>query len=351
MRKKKKPTICEVADMAGVSRQTVSRVLNNHPDVAEETRNKILEVMRRLEYRPNAVARSLIKQTTNCIGLVTAGLEFIGPSVTMSGITKKAEQLGYGVYVKELPRFNPENIQYIIDWFLTRQVDGIIWAVPEIGDNRSWIDDFTDKIEVPIIFLTAADRLNVSTVVIDNYQGAKIATDHIISRGKKKIAHISGPLDWWESKQRFLGWQDALIREGIKPNENMVAEGNWSSKSGKKAFDQLLYSFPEMDAIFVANDQMALAVLHTACEKGINIPKDLLVVGFDNIPESEFFYPSLTTVSQDLLSLGCLAVEELIYLIRAKNLKQTTSKHNYRVLQPSLIIRKSSGLGVTSKYL
>lgn len=351
MRKKKKPTICEVAEMAGVSRQTVSRVLNNHPDVAEETRNKILEVMRRLEYRPNAVARSLIKQTTNSIGLVTAGLEFIGPSVTMSGITKKAEQLGYGVYVKELPRFNPENIQYIIDWFLTRQVDGIIWAVPEIGDNRSWIDDFMDQIEVPIIFLTAADRLNVSTVVIDNYQGAKIATDHIISRGKKKIAHISGPLDWWESKQRLLGWQDALIREGIKPNENMVAEGNWSSKSGKKAFDQLLCSFPEMDAIFVANDQMALAVLHTACEKGINIPKDLLVVGFDNIPESEYFYPSLTTVSQDLLSLGSLAVEELIYLIRAKNLKQTTSKHNYRVLQPSLIIRKSSGLGVTSKYL
>lgn len=351
MRKKKKPTICEVAEMAGVSRQTVSRVLNNHPDVAEETRNKILEVMRRLEYRPNAVARSLIKQTTNSIGLVTAGLEFIGPSVTMSGITKKAEQLGYGVYVKELPRFNPENIQYIIDWFLTRQVDGIIWAVPEIGDNRSWIDDFMDQIEVPIIFLTAADRLNVSTVVIDNYQGAKIATDHIISRGKKKIAHISGPLDWWESKQRLLGWQDALIREGIKPNENMVAEGNWSSKSGKKAFDQLLCSFPEMDAIFVANDQMALAVLHTACEKGINIPKDLLVVGFDNIPESEYFYPSLTTVSQDLLSLGSLAVEELIYLIRAKNLKQTTSKHNYRVLQPSLIIRKSSGFGVTSKYL
>lgn len=351
MRKKKKPTICEVAEMAGVSRQTVSRVLNNHPDVAEETRNKILEVMRRLEYRPNAVARSLIKQTTNSIGLVTAGLEFIGPSVTMSGITKKAEQLGYGVYVKELPRFNPENIQYIIDWFLTRQVDGIIWAVPEIGDNRSWIDDFMDQIEVPIIFLTAADRLNVSTVVIDNYQGAKIATDHIISRGKKKIAHISGPLDWWESKQRFLGWQDALMREGIKPNENMVAEGNWSSKSGKKAFDQLLCSFPEMDAIFVANDQMALAVLHTACEKGINIPKDLLVVGFDNIPESEYFYPSLTTVSQDLLSLGSLAVEELIYLIRAKNLKQTTSKHNYRILQPSLIIRKSSGFGVTSKYL
>lgn len=351
MRKKKKPTICEVAEMAGVSRQTVSRVLNNHPDVAEETRNKILEVMRRLEYRPNAVARSLIKQTTNSIGLVTAGLEFIGPSVTMSGITKKAEQLGYGVYVKELPRFNPENIQYIIDWFLTRQVDGIIWAVPEIGDNRSWIDDFMDQIEVPIIFLTAADRLNVSTVVIDNYQGAKIATDHIISRGKKKIAHISGPLDWWESKQRFLGWQDALMKEGIKPNENMVAEGNWSSKSGKKAFDQLLCSFPEMDAIFVANDQMALAVLHTACEKGINIPKDLLVVGFDNIPESEYFYPSLTTVSQDLLSLGSLAVEELIYLIRAKNLKQTTSKHNYRILQPSLIIRKSSGFGVTSKYL
>ena len=346
MEKRAKLTIYEVADKAGVSRQTVSRVINNRPDVAYETRKRVLRIIEELDYRPNAVARSLSMKRTNNFGLVTAGLEFIGPSVTMSGIAKETEQLGYGLYLKDLPRFNTDNIQNIIDWFLARQVDGIIWAVPEIGNNRDWIDNFIDTIRLPIIFLTAEKRKNISTVTIDNYYGAKLATSHLIESGRKNIGHISGPMDWWESKQRYNGWRDALKENGINPKENMVAEGNWSSKSGKKAFAQLLDSFPEMDALFVANDQMALSVLQTACELKINIPDQLSVSGFDGIPESEFFSPSLTTITQNLVELGRVAVQQLAQMVEINNSDKESRESIYISLKPELIIRQSSILNL-----
>ena len=250
MGKDSKPTIYEVARIAGVSRQTVSRVINNRPDVADDTRERILKIIEEIDYRPSAVARSLSKQRTFNFGILTAGLEFIGPSVTMSGIAKKSEQLGYGLYLKELPRFSTGNIQGIIDWFLARQVDGILWAVPEIGSNRDWVEALFDDINVPIIFLTSAERENISIVTIDNYLGARLATEHLINSGCKRIGHISGPMDWWESRQRFQGWQDALVEAGIETEGRMTAEGNWSSRSGKEAFSQLRASFPEMDSVY-----------------------------------------------------------------------------------------------------
>ena len=342
MEKGSKPTIYQVAEKAGVSRQTVSRVINNRPDVADETRKRVLDIIAELDYRPNAVARSLSKQRTFNFGLVTAGLEFIGPSVTMSGITKKTEQLGYGLYLKELPRFNAGNVPNIIDWFLARQVDGIIWAVPEIGNNRDWIDDFVDQIRVPIIFLTAEEREGISTVTIDNYYGAKLATEHLLNCGRRKIGHISGPLDWWEARQRYSGWRDALLENGITPEDSWVAEGNWSSKSGKKAFEQLLDTFLGMDAVFAANDQMALSVLQTACEKKIQVPVELSVMGFDAIPESEFFTPSLTTIVQNLLDLGSMAVQQLVQMVEMSNSKIEHWTPIYLSIKPELIVRKST---------
>jgi len=337
-----KPTIYEVARMAGVSRQTVSRVINNRPDVADDTRSRILQIIEEIDYRPSAIARSLSKQRSYNFGLVTAGLEFIGPSVTMSGIAKKAEQLGYGLYLKELPKFMGGNIQHIIDWFLSRQVDGIIWAVPEIGSNRDWVESLINDIRVPVIFLTSAKRENISTVTNDNYFGAKLATMHLLENGRKNIGHISGPLDWWESRQRIMGWKDALKDAGFEVEDRMVTSGNWSSKSGKKAFDQLKNSYPEMDAVFVANDQMALSVMQTACEEGIDIPNKLSVVGFDGIPESEFYSPPLTTVAQNLDKLGNIAVQELARMVEKNNSDGDLGEPIYLTLKPELIIRKSS---------
>jgi LacI family transcriptional regulator len=342
MGKVSKPTIYEVAKRAGVSRQTVSRVINNRPDVADDTRERILRIIDEIEYRPSAIARSLSKQRSYNFGLLTAGLEFIGPSVTMSGIAKKSEKLGYGLYLKELPSFNANNIQPLLDWFLSRQVDGIIWAVPEIGPNREWVDDMIKDIHVPIIFLTSAKRENISIVTIDNYHGARLATEHLLKIGRKNIGHISGPMSWWESQQRLQGWRDALQASGIEPEDRMVAEGNWSSKSGKTAFGQLLSTFPEMDAVFSGNDQMALSVLQTACEQNIDIPNELSVVGFDNLPEAEYYSPSLSSVHQDLDMLGSVAVEELARMVEENNSDREDSEPIYHTIKPELIIRKSS---------
>jgi DNA-binding LacI/PurR family transcriptional regulator len=338
----KKFTIYDVARQAGVSRQTVSRVINNRPDVAEVTRDRVHLIMKEMNYQPSAVAQSLSRNKSNVLGVVTAGLKYIGPSQTLSGITKKAEEIGFGLLLKELSSFTSNNIEPLLLWFKAHHVDGIIWAAPEIEDNRYWLDDLLPKIEIPIIFLTMDHRPDVSIVSFDNFNGAKIATLHLLELGKKHIGHISGPLDWWEARQRKLGWEAALLEAGIQPAESMCAEGNWSSKSGKAAIIELMKKFPEMDGVFAGNDQMALSVLQIACDQNIAIPDRLAVVGFDGIPESEYFSPSLSTVHQDLEKLGSIAVKELVHIIENRNLSNQENKVQYLKIHPKLIIRQST---------
>lgn len=343
MTEKNKITIYDIANKAGVSRQTVSRVLNNREDVSVETRKRIQEIMDELNYHPSAIARSLSRQKSYIFGVVTAGLKYIGPSRTLSGITSKAEELGYGLLLKELASFSSNNIHPLLGWFQSHQVDGIIWAAPEIEDNRNWLEDLLPEIDIPIIFLTMEKREDVSIVSIDNFTGAKMATEHLISLGKKNIAHITGPLDWWEARQRKLGWEAALTEAGIELSKQMWAKGNWSSRSGRTAFMELIEKFPEMDGLFVGNDQMALSVLQTAFEQGKTIPDDLAIIGFDGIPESEFYCPSLSTVNQNQDELGCIAVEELVRLVEKKLIADDVIEPKYITIRPELIIRQSSG--------
>jgi DNA-binding LacI/PurR family transcriptional regulator len=342
MKNKNKVTIYDVAKRAGVSRQTVSRVLNNRQDVSVETRKRIQEIMEDLSYHPSAVARSLSRQKSYIFGVVTAGLKYIGPSRTLSGITSKAEELGYGLLLKELASFSANNVHPLLQWFQSHQVDGIIWAAPEIEDNRNWLGDLLPEIDIPIIFLTMEKREDASIVAIDNYLGARMATEHLISLGRKNIGHITGPLDWWEAHQRKLGWEAALSDAGYKLSEHTWAEGNWSSRSGQTAFTELVEKFPGMDGLFVGNDQMALSVLRASFEQGRKIPDDLAVIGFDGIPESEFYCPSLSTVNQNQNELGCIAVEELVKLVENKMMADDVVEPKYITIRPELIIRQSS---------
>jgi LacI family transcriptional regulator len=183
---------------------------------------------------------------------------------------------------------------------------------------------------------------SVSIVTIDSFNGAKTATEHLISLGIKKIGHVSGPLDWWEARQRKLGWEAALTDANIEFSSQMWVEGNWSSKSGKSAFFELIEKFPEMEGIFISNDQMALGAMIAAMEKGIKIPKDLAVIGFDGIAESEFFCPALSTMYQDQDKLGCIAVEELVREIENKSSVNEVFAPRYIEIKPELIIRRSS---------
>lgn len=339
--RKKRVTIKDVAQAAGVSTQTVSRVVNKFSYVSGETRQRVEAIVDQLGYRPSTLARSLIQQRSYTLGIVTYGLKYIGPSRTLNGIADKADELGYMLLMKELNNFDANRIDEVIDSLLARQVDGILWAVPEIGNNHAWIEQRMEKIPVPMLFLAMQPREGVPSVATDNFQGATTAIKHLLDCGRKKIGHISGPLDWWEAQERKRGWQEALKAAGLEASDQRCVEGNWSSPSGEQGFIQLLESFPDMDAIFVANDQMALSVLREASRRGIDIPEQLAVIGFDNIPESAYFYPSLTTISQDLQLLGEQALQNVVEMIQARQENQPVLIQS-SFIQPTLIVRESS---------
>jgi DNA-binding LacI/PurR family transcriptional regulator len=339
---KRKPTIYEVAQAAGVSRQTVSRVLNNRPDVSPETRKRVKEIIQQLDYQPSAIARSLSSRKTYTFGVVTAGLQYLGPSRTLSGITREADELGYGLLLKELSSFSANNVSPLLQWFQSYRVDGVIWAAPEIGDNRNWLGGLFTEINIPIIFLTMEKKDDISIVAIDNYSGGRMATEHLLSLGRQSIGHLTGPLDWWEARERKRGWEDALLATGIHPDDQMWFEGNWSSKSGKLAMSELQKKFPEMDAIFVGNDQMALSVLQTAWEAGIKVPDDLAVIGFDGIPEAEYYSPPLSTIHQNQDEVGRTAVQELIRLVDEGLEDGQEIKPRHITIRPELIVRQST---------
>jgi LacI family transcriptional regulator len=335
-------TIKEVASAAGVSTQTVSRVINERPDVSPETRRRVQDVIERMGYQPNALARSLIRQRTFTLGVVTAGLKYTGPSRTLSGITGSAEEAGYSLLLKELPRFDANNILPTFQSFLSHRVDGIIWAVPEVGENRNWINHLSLDTDIPIVFITMEPQEYVSVVSINNYLGGRMAVSHLLEQGYRHIGHVSGPLDWWEARQRMAAWKDALQEAGLEVRDEYWAEGNWSSASGSLAIEKLTEQYPEMDSIFVANDQMALSVMQCACQKGTRIPEDMGIVGFDNIPESAYFWPPLTTVQQDQYYVGKVAVEEIIKIIESNWQGQELVEPRSILLTPSLIVRQSS---------
>ena len=234
----RRPTIKQVAKVAGVSTQTVSRVINERPDVAPETRERILMTINELGYQPSALARSLIQQRSYTLGVVTAGLKHIGPSRTLNGITSAAEEAGYSLLLKELPRYDAEDVVPIFQALLSRHVDGIIWAVPEVGENRNWVNQQSLDLQIPIVYLTMEPKENISTVSIDNYLGGRMAMSHLLEQGYRHIGHISGPLDWWEARQRVAAWKDALNEAGLEARgctlcRGELVSGEWRAGNRK----------------------------------------------------------------------------------------------------------------------
>jgi LacI family transcriptional regulator len=335
-------TIKEVASAAGVSTQTVSRVINDRPDVSPETRKRIQNIIDQLGYQPSALARSLISQRSYTLGVVTAGLKFIGPSRTLSGITCAAESAGYSLLLKELPHYTLNNVSPIFQTLRSHHVDGIIWAAPEIGDNRNWVNQISPDLDIPIVYLSMKSQENIYVVSIDNFLGGQLAVNHLLDQGYRHIGHISGPLDWWEARERKAAWSDVLREANLEVRDEYWVEGNWSSASGSLSIEKLIAQDPEMDALFVANDQMALGVMQYACRNGLQIPDAFGIVGFDDIAESGYFWPPLTRINQDQQNLGEVAVNEIIKLIESGWLEQKPDRPKTILVTPNLIIRKSS---------
>jgi DNA-binding LacI/PurR family transcriptional regulator len=342
MNANRRPTIKQVAKVAGVSTQTVSRVINDRPDVAPETRHRVLYVIDELGYQPSALARSLIQQRSYTLGVVTAGLRETGPSRTLNGITSAAEENGYALLLKELSRFDIGDIAPVFQALLARHVDGIIWAVPEVGENRNWIHRQSFDQKLPVVCLTMEPVDNLTVVSVDNDLGGKMAVSHLLEQGYRHIGHISGPMDWWEARQRMSAWRETLLSEGLEACDEYWTEGNWSSASGRQCAEKLFEQYPEMDSIFVGNDQMALGVIQFASQKGLKIPQDLGIVGFDDIPESAYFCPPITTVQQDQYAVGKVAVEGTIRMINLLWSGAEQIEPISIILPPALVVRQSS---------
>jgi LacI family transcriptional regulator len=348
MNGKKRVTIKEVAQAAGVSTQTVSRVLNDRPDVAPETRKRVKEVIARLGYQPSYVARSLIQGRSCTLGVVGTGLEYFGPSQTLVGIVDQANSLGYRLSLSLMHHPASNNVDQLLQDMVSQHVDGIVWAVPEIGSNRDWIRQGLAQFPVPVMFLSMEPQPGLPSCSVDNRSGGYLATKHLLDQGYRQVGLITGPLGWWEARQRLLGWRGTLEEAGLEPEESLVVEGNWSAASGEQGLGQLLDQHPSVEAVFVSNDQMALGVIKATRRMNLRVPEDLAIVGFDDIPEAAYFCPPLTTVRQDMMELGCCAVRELDRLIEAGQEGGEAVEPRAIFLQPELVVRASSTPGTPS---
>jgi LacI family transcriptional regulator len=221
------------------------------------------------------------------------------------------------------------------------QVAGIIWAVAEIGDQREWLYQPRHKEATPVVFLSINPRPETTFVAVDNRLGGRLAAGHLLEQGYQRIGIITGPQEWWEARQRELGWQEVLQQAGRENLEPLKEHGDWTAASGHRAMMKLLDRAPDLEAVFVSNDSMALGALQAAASCGRAVPRDLAVVGFDDIPESAYFSPPLTTVRQGLLKVGSEAVCLLNRQLQARREEESIAAQAV-IMEPQLIVRQSS---------
>ncbi|HEY4224763.1 MAG TPA: LacI family DNA-binding transcriptional regulator [Pseudolysinimonas sp.] len=303
------PGIADVARHAGVSMMSVSRVLNDKPGVGAEARGRVLEAMRELGFQPNSLARALRTGRPTTIGVVCLDTTLYGPAVTLFGVEHAARAAGYAVNVVSLSSITEQALAEAFVQLRAAPVAAVVIISPMSTSADALRDLPTD---LPVVAIWAPSDVGISVAGVDHGKAAAAATDHLLSLGHRNVWHISGPPGWTGAEQRIQGWRDALLRVGLMPPEPIA--GDWTARSGYEAGKRLLAD-PEVTAVFVANDQMALGLLHAARELGVEIPAQVSVVGYDDGPDSEFYAPPLTTIRQDFSALGAhafrMAMEKL----------------------------------------
>ncbi len=336
-----KVTIKDVAQAAGVSTQTVSRVINYRPDVSPKTRERVQQVIQELGYSPNVIARSLSRGRSNTLGVVGFGLGYFGPTSVLKGIEQKSNELGFSLLLILLDEFDLSKVDGILRDLLSRQVDGIIWAVPGNDKLVGGLSDRFRDVSAPVVYLNTFKSRDEVVVAVDNRQGGRLATRHLIKQGYQRIGIITGPSDWWESQERELGWREIMGEAGFNNLEELIVHGDWTAASGDVGLHNLFAKSPDIEAVFASNDQMALGALQAARRLRLQVPQGLGIVGFDDIPEAAYFYPSLTTIRQNAIALGALAVEQMCNCIKARE-KNEAFEPDVEWIDTRLITRQSS---------
>ena len=319
----------DVARLAGVSHQTVSRVLNGLPNVSDSVRERVERAVAQLGYRPNVSARALITKRTMTLGVVSVSTQQYGPAGTLTGISEAARQAGYFVSVTVLDTVDRQSMRSAIDHLMAAAVDGVIVIAP-VGSVVEAVAGVART--VPLVMVEARDG-EQSVAGIDQVDGARTATRHLLDLGHRTVAHVRGPINWFEADARVSGWLTELMAAHAPVPEVLV--GDWSPRSGYEAGRRILER-SDVTAVFAANDQMALGLLHAFEEAGRSVPGDISVVGFDDLPESEFFHPPLTTVRQDFAEVGRRCIAEIVARIDG------TTPPSAGLIVPELVIRVST---------
>ncbi|MEV4655977.1 LacI family DNA-binding transcriptional regulator [Micromonospora sp. NPDC049301] len=320
----------DVARLAGVSHQTVSRVLNGHPNVREQTRLRVRAAIAELGYRPNGAARALVTGRSQVIGVVAQNTTLYGPASLLAALEQTAAEEGFAVSVGSVRDLDYRSISAAVERHLSHRVAGIVVIAPveSAGEALERLPK-----DVPLVTVDGDPRRPVPLVTVDQVAGARAATEHLLDAGHRTVWHVSGPSDWFDSVGRIEGWREALLAAGVDPPPLM--QGDWSAASGYRC-GQLLARMPEVTAVFTANDHLALGVLRALHEAGRRVPDEISMVGFDDVPEAAYFIPPLTTVRPDFDAVAQASIQLLLAQVEsgtAGALRQT--------IAPSLVSRDS----------
>jgi DNA-binding LacI/PurR family transcriptional regulator len=328
----KPPTLYDVARLAGVSHQTVSLVLRGNSVVTGATKERVTKAVSELNYRPNASARSLALGTSHRIGTLAYDMTQAGPSQTLRGAGDAAREAGFVLDVVNVNSYDPGALSEALTILDNQDVAGILAFAPT-DELRAAVA--ARRFSVPLLLDTGPGDLEPDSGFALNAVSIEVILDHLQSLGHEGIAHIAGPSDWFAARVRERAYTTAMRTRGLPVLP--VEHGNWSSRSGYEAAMRLDTSMTT--AVVVANDQMALGVILALRDRGLRVPEDVSVVGFDDIPEAEFFNPPLTTVRGDFVAHGRRSFNSLLLRIQGHPDEQVTIEAS----APQLLIRESSG--------
>lgn len=323
--------MADVAAMAGVSSQTVSRVANNRSNVEEETRRRVLSAMRVLGYRPNTAARALVTGQFRALGLISFGLSSFGNARTVDALTRAAQRAGYTVHMIAIEAQTEQAVHDAFDQLTTQAVDGIVLIEAQILDTPA----LRLPPGVPVVMADGDVSQRHPTVDTDQALGARLVTRHLLSLGHETVWHVSGPEDSYAARRRAESWHATLKDAGAAVPPLLF--GDWSAASGYEAGCHLA-ARPGVSAVFAANDQMALGVMRALTQAGRRIPQDVSVAGFDDLDEAPYFSPPLTTVRQDFDVVAEQIVSMMVGQIETGRAPSATA-----LIAPRLVVRESTG--------
>lgn len=327
----------DVARMAGVSAATVSYVLNKGPrPVSAETRERVLRVIHDLDYKPNAVARNLRMQRTSTLGMLLPDIQNPFYAEVTRGVEAIAFENGYKVILCHSGYSIERELDYI-ETLQMERVAGVIW-IPSAANMEPYENLVANHIPTVVIDRSLIGY-KVPSVVADNYRGGYIATEHLIKLGHRRIAAITRPVEMSHSQKRIQGYIAAHEHYGIPFDQQLIVPGGYWLENGRQAFNRLMQITPRPTAIFAYNDIMAIGSLRAAHQSGLSVPKDISIVGFDDIPQADFTCPSLTTVSMPIFDMGRRGSQLLLRLIAGEKIPT----ENEPPMDVKLVVRESSG--------